>query len=284
MKTSPIKVSVPSSADAGQIIATTVTMLRAFGWELGERYDATMRPTAGPDWLEKLRQVRHQQYPDLTLYKQTLNLRDPQFGVNEPLRNADSPLRSCLPAFTLRFYDAFKRVPAIRNREQHFEELPSLDRLRADAELLQSVAAEIGLPMASECNAVLAAVQALASGEVPAASTRDVDLAAELATKQAEAKQLAAEVAELRALKRERDAGDHEDAEAKTALLAELERAELARSLAEDLLAETQATLSAQAALARRESETVSELAPGDEWPVAPPTRTLRLLAHVGDL
>src|SRR5688500_2239482 len=100
MNPSPIHVAVPQSAEPGAIIAATITMLRAFGWELGERYDEAMRPQAGSDWLEKLRKVRNQQFPDLPLYKKPLNLRDPQFGVNEPLRNEDSPLRTCLPAFT----------------------------------------------------------------------------------------------------------------------------------------------------------------------------------------
>jgi hypothetical protein len=284
MKPSPIQVSVPSNAEAGSIIASTITMLRAFGWELGERYDEAMRPKAGPDWPEKLRKVRHLQFPDLPLYKKSLNLRDPQFGVNEPLRNDDSPLRSCLPPFTLHFYDAFKRVPELRNREQHFEELPSLGRLRKDAELIASVAGQIGLPMAAQCANVLDAIETLASGGRPKSVHVEGELTTKLAEKQAEAKRLAAEVAVLRALKREQLTTAQDDAQAKADLEAQLEKVELARSLTEELLAETQATVAAQAALARKESEKIGGLAPGEVWPVAPPARTLRLLAHVGDL
>ena len=85
-----------------------------------------MRPEVGDDWLEKLRQVRRAQHPDLPLYRKPLNLHDPQFAVSEPLRNDDSPLRTLLPAMTHEFYDRFKRIPALRNREQHFDQLPSL--------------------------------------------------------------------------------------------------------------------------------------------------------------
>lgn len=275
---------MPQTAEAGPIIAATITMLRAFGWELGERYDVAMRPKAGPDWLEKLRKVRHEQFPDLPLYKKALNLRDPQFSVNEPLRNDDSPLRTCLPAFTLQFYDAFKRIPALRNREQHFDELPSLDRLRKDAQLIGSVAERIGLPMAAQCNDVLGALDVLESGAPAPASPDAGALAAELAEKQAEAKALAAEVAKLRASMREQGSAVHVDADVTTELAAQLEKTELARSLAEDLLAETQATLAAQAVVERREGELVESLPPGSTWPMAPPARTLRLLAHVPDL
>ena len=215
MKPSPIQVSVPANAEAGPIIASTITMLRAFGWELGERYDDAMRPKAGHDWLEKLRKVRHAQFPDLPLYKKSLNLRDPQFGVNEPLRNDDSPLRSCLPPFTLQFYDAFKRVPALRNREQHFEELPSLGRLRKDAELMESVAGQIGLPMAAQCTEVLGVIETLASGGSTQSAPVEGELTAQLAEKHAEAKRLAAEVAMLRALKRDQETAAQDDAHAK---------------------------------------------------------------------
>ncbi len=217
------------------------------------------------------------------MYKKPLNLRDPQFGVNEPLRNQDSPLRQCLPQMTLEFYDAFKRVPQLRNREQHFDELPSLERLRKDANLIGKVAGDIGLPMAEACQDLLTRVEHLMSGE-PVGPDLDADLTAQMVEYQGAAKALAAEVAELRVRQRSLKEAVNLDAAAKAQLADQLEQAELARALAEDKLAEAQAALEIQSVVARKAQTAVEGVAPGDPWPAAPPARAIRLLVHVQDL
>jgi hypothetical protein len=274
---------VPSSATAGQIISGTITMLRVFGWELGERYDGTMRRKVGDEWLEKLRQVRRAQHPDLPLYKKPLNLHDPQFAVNEPLRNDDSPLRTLLPAMTLEFYDRFKRIPALRNREQHFDQLPSMQTLREDAELIGWVAARIGLPMAESCAAMVARVDEIQAGHQLAPNV-GAELMHQVAEEQEKARMLAEEVAHLRARQREQRETNHHEVEAKARLEAQLQAAEAARALAEDKLRAAQAALEVDAARRRSVQSRVEGLTPGDPWSEAPPARALRLLPHVEDL
>lgn len=283
MSTCPIEVELPTSPTAGQIISGTITMLRVFGWELGERYDEKMRPEVGDDWLEKLRQVRRAQHPDLPLYKKPLNLHDPQFAVNEPLRNDDSPLRVVLPAMTLEFYDRFKRIPALRNREQHFDQLPSMQALREDAELIGWVAARIGLPMAGACGAMIARVDKIQAGH-QVAPDMGAELMHQVAEEQDKAKALAEEVAHLRARQREQREAIHLEVEAKTRLEAQLQAAEAARALAEDKLRAAQAALEVDAARRRSIQSRVEGLTPGDSWSEPPPARALRFLPHVEDL
>ena len=55
-----IDVALPNEATAGQVMACQSTLVAALGWQLGELYDAAMRPKVGDDWLEQLRQARLQ--------------------------------------------------------------------------------------------------------------------------------------------------------------------------------------------------------------------------------
>ncbi|MGE3326385.1 MAG: hypothetical protein AB7N61_13385 [Acidimicrobiia bacterium] len=266
--------ALPVDGSFGEVIKGTQTMLRAFGWDLGKFYDDKMRPQFGDDWLKKLVEVRKQQHPDVPMYKKVPNLWDPNFCVNEPAKNTDSPLKQCLGPMPLDVWSKFKSIPfKFRNREQHFDEVPALETLRADAELIRDVASFLGLPVAEEAVELIARVDDLNGGAVFGGAPDDMmaELAKELEEYQAKHKAQAAEVAKARAT------GEAAKADAQAA----------ANELA--VMAETiaglETALEAQRNAQRRNfTDEYLDLAAGDVWPASPPTRTLRLLGHVGDL
>ena len=136
------------------------------GWDLGRKYDAFMRPIAGPEWLEVLRQKRLLGYNPAPMYKQKLNLRDPAFCLREPAKNSDSPLRQVLPK-TPSFFDLMETVANIRNSEFHFESLPTLDKLEHYAKQVTQLAEQADLPLRDEMEAVLTRITQLKAGTLP---------------------------------------------------------------------------------------------------------------------
>jgi hypothetical protein len=266
--------ALPVDGSFGEVIKGTQTMLRAFGWDLGKFYDGKMRPQFGDDWLKKLVEVRRQQFPDVPMYRKVPNLWDPNFGVNEPAKNLDSPLKQCLGPMPLDVWSKFKSIPVkARNREQHFDDVPGLETLRADAELIRDVASFLGLPVAEEATELIWRVDDLKGGAVFGGAPDDMmaELEKELGEYQAKHKAQAAEVAAARATgeaaRAEAEAGANE-----LAVMAET-------------IAGLEAALEGQRNAQRRSFvDEYLDLAAGDVWPEAPPTRTLRLLGHVGDL
>ena len=275
--TRPVDVELPQADRPGQIVACMVTILRAFGWDLGEKYDQHMRGEHGEHWLEDLR--RQRDLPNApAMYRRPLNLHDPSFGINEPLRNPDSPLRRWLPSGR-EFYDLLDAVGRVRNQEQHFENPPSLGDLKHRAELVRIVADRIGLPVADDCRAVIQRVLALQTGEVFADGSGQKHEGL-LEAERERAAELAKEVAAQReALIRAREDG--------AAGIAELERdlaeAEAQRAATAEQLAAAQRLLQIENA-ATRASAPQLPTQPGEPWTNVPPARVLRLLPHVLDL
>ena len=195
--------ALPIDGSFGEVIKGTQTMLRAFGWDLGKFYDDQMTPKFGADWLKKLVEVRRQQHPDVPMYKKVPNLWDPNFGVNEPARNSDSPLKDCLGPMPLDVWAKFKSIPnKFRNREQHFDDVPALDTLRADAELIRDVASFLKLGVADEAKALIGRVDDLSGGAVFGGAPNELieQLSKELEDYQGKHKAQAAEVAKARAM------------------------------------------------------------------------------------
>lgn len=168
-------------------------------------------------------------------------------------------------------------VPDHGGRELQFTDfvgdVPALETLRKDAELISDVASFPGLHVAEEAAELIARVDDLNGDAVVGGAPDDMmaELAKELEEYQAKHKAQAAEVAAALAT------GEAAKADAQAA----------ANELA--VMAETIAGL--EAALeahrnAKRRSFTDEylDLAAGDVWRAAPPTRTLRLLGHIGDL
>lgn len=266
--------SLPVDGSFGEVIKGTQTMLRAFGWDLGKFYDDKLSSQFGDDWLKKLVEVRRKQHPELPMYKKVPNLWDPNFGVNEPTKNLDSPLRACLGAMPLEIWSKFKSIPSkFRNREQHFDEVPALETLRVDAVLIRDVASFLGLPVAEEATALIARIEDLEGGAIFGGAPDDMvaKLSEELDEYQAKHKAQAAQVASALAL------GE--------AAKADVEAAANELVVMAETIAGLEAALEAQRNVKRRSyTDDYLDLAPGDAWPDAPPTRTLRLLGHVGDL
>lgn len=273
MNPRPFRIYLPATADIGNIFGTISTMLRAVGWDLGYKYDEFMRPMAGPNWLEALRQKRAQGYNPAPMYKQRLNLRDPAFCLREPAKNSDSPLREVLPK-TPAFYDLMETVANIRNAEFHFESLPTLDRLEQHAKQVAQLAQQADLPLKHEMGAVLTRIGQLKAGNVPP-PPKVAELMLQVQRSQEQLKIAAAQLAEAR-----------DAAKATAAAQARLEDLETEFEAMQD---ELQLAQRAVQAANHQTRETVtdvdaSRLNPGDPWPVPPEGRPLRLLTRVVDL
>jgi hypothetical protein len=300
----PFEIELPLNRGVGQLAACMNTLLRGLGFDLGKRYDGHMRPRFGAEWLEQLRVRRLQETGD-ERYRRKLNKYDPSFTLNEPLRDSASPLREALPRGSA-FYDKVERVIRIRNREQHFDGIPTLDRLEDDVRALRDLAGEAQLALVTDCDRVLERTGELRKkGRV--ADPAVVELMDEL-RRQADgarerAKAMAKDLAEQREREREllrriqelasqgAKAGAYaRQLESMERLLDDmregLEETEAAQAAAEEQARAAQEELRRLLAKGIHEGEDpeLDRLAPGDAWPTAPGSRVLRLMSHVRDL
>ena len=300
----PFEIELPLNRGVGQLAVCMNTLLRGLGFDLGKRYDGHMRPRFGAEWLEQLRVRRLQETGDAR-YRRKLNKYDPSFTLNEPLRDSASPLREALPRGSA-FYDKVERVIRIRNREQHFDGIPSLDRLEDDVRALKELASDAQLTLVTDCARVLERTGELRKkGRV--ADPRLAELMDEL-RRQADgarerAKAMAKDLAEQREREREllRRIQELASQGAKAGVYAR--QLESMKRLLDDVregLEETKAAQAAaeeQARAAQEEirrllakgigdagSHELDALSPGEAWPTAPGSRVLRLMPHVRDL
>ena len=126
-------------------MACQSTLVAALGWQLGEHYDAAMRPKVGDDWLEQLRRARLQAVNPAPVYKTKLKLHDFSFCLTEPAKNSNSPLRALLPGGAS-FYNSMDKAVSLRNASLHGDAEYSLDELSEWASVFGSIATEVGLP------------------------------------------------------------------------------------------------------------------------------------------
>lgn len=284
MKASPIQVGLPTEASAFQIAGSIDTVLASFGWELGEHLNAQLVAQRGPRWLDALREVRraNPRTRDLPLYRKRFNIHDVAALVAETINNSDSPFREYLPRGR-DFYVALERIADFRNKKNHYEELPTLARVREAAVIVGKAAQTIGLPMASQCAALVKRVVALQEGSYAPPAAVGADLSAEVESLREAAKASAAEVASLRAEAKRLALLQDDDAKARAGLAKRLEDAEAARELAQAQLATALDVREAVAAKERSASEFIPGIEPGSEWPGDIPRRTVRLLTNVPD-
>lgn len=267
--------ALPNEDSYGEVVKGTWTMLRAFGWDLGKFYDDRLRTEIGPDWFEALVKLRRQEFPNVPAYKGKVNLWDPAFGVNEPAHNDNSPLRALVaPRLSAWEWGRFKRIPShFRNREGHFDEVPALEALKEDAELILEVSGPLGLQVASEAKELIVRVCEIKAGQDFSGVSRDVvaELDKELVQYQEQLKNQATEYLRLRL-------------EGKAAAVDAARKAHELAVLKETITG-LESALAAQRNNKRRTfNEEHVDLCAGDAWPSAPPTRTLRLLGNVVDL
>jgi hypothetical protein len=278
MNARPFELEAPTKDSAAQIIGCAATLWRVLAWDLGERYDAHMRPDHGDDWLEKLRQARLAAPGPKDLYKHPLNVHDVSFVLWEPAHHSNSPLRACLPA-GVGLYDLMDEVRKQRNAEVHDAPEPTLTLLDAYAATAQKLAGLADLPMSSECDELRARIAELMSADAAQPATLD-ELAAQHKEFEAQAAARATRAAEL--LQQLKDAAGE-----KRALQKEIATARAAKALADEQAAMTQLEMERLLANVRRDASRevdASHLRPGDPWPVAPEGRSLRLLSNVVDL
>lgn len=284
MKASPIQVGLPTEASQFQIAGSIDTVLAAFGWELGEHLNEQLVAQRGPRWLDALRELRraNPRTRDLPLYRKRFNIHDVAALVAETVNNSDSPFRDYLPRGR-DFYDALGRIGDFRNKKNHYEELPTLARVREAAVIVGKAAQTIGLPMTNQCAALVKRVVALQEGSYTPPVAVSADLIKELEALREAASSSASEVATLRAEAKRLALLQGDDAQARADLAKKLEDAEAARELAQTQLSTALDVREAVAAKERSESEFVSGVEPGAEWPGDIPRRTLRLLSNVPD-
>lgn len=284
MKASPIRVGIPTEASQFQIAGSIDTLLASFGWELGEYLNECLITQTGPLWLDELREVRRAdpRTRDLPLYRKRFNVHDVAALLSETINHSDSPFREYLPRGR-EFYEVLGRIGDFRNRKHHYEELPTLARVREAAVIIGKAAQMIRLPMAVQCVALVERVTALEEGSYKPPVTVSADVVNELTSLRAAAKSSAADVASLRAEARRLALLQDDDAQARANLATKLEAAEAARELAERQLTTILDMREAIATKERSESEFITGIAPGDEWPGDIPRRTVRLLANVPD-
>jgi hypothetical protein len=273
----PFDLELPTKATAGQVIGCAATLWRVLAWDLGERYDAHMRPDHGADWLEKLRQARLEAPSPRDLYKHPLKLHDVSFVLWEPAQNGNSPLRACLPA-GVGVYDLMDDIRRQRNADVHDAPEPTLALLDEYARTVEKLATLVGLPVAEECTQLRQRIKDLESGSI--AEIVDVDeLRAQKTASESEAAMQSARAADL--LLRLKDASTE-----RREVLDQLAAAQAAKALADERAALLQAELEKQFAHERRSARAVdlTDLQPGQPWPAPPEGRALRLLTHVVDL
>lgn len=284
MKASPIQVGLPTDVSAFQLAGCIDTVLAAFGWELGEHLNEQLVAQRGPRWLDALRDLRraNPRTRDLPLYRKRFNIHDVSALLAETLNNSDSPFRDYLPRGA-DFYAALERIADFRNRKNHYEDLPTLARVREAAVIVGKAAYSIGLPMTSQCAALVKRVLALQEGSYAPQVALSIDLANELEVMRETAKSSAAEVASLRAEAKRLTLLQDDEAQARVELAKRLEDADAARELAQTRLATANHLREAVAAEERSKSDFIRDIEPGSAWPGDIPRRTVRLLANVPD-
>lgn len=131
------KLQLPTADVPAQVYGTIFPVLASIGYELGARYDQTLKVSHGENWFKDLQAQREITYQSMF---------DPAFVLAEPYHYSNSPTRAFLPA-TQDFYQLLKRARLIRNSWAHLNVEPSFASLEKDLKLLQKFChdADLGL-------------------------------------------------------------------------------------------------------------------------------------------
>lgn len=266
----PSDEELPATASAVSVLGTMQALLAGLGRELGDRYDAHLRPTVGADWLRQLGQLRGKR----------LTLHDPHFVLSEPLYNPQSPTREMLPGGGA-FYNLVEDVLDVRNSWDHHMEPPTLERLKIGLKPIHELSSAAGLSLSATCVRVKRRIAFLESDGVDeTADAQDesvLALAEELNAARAREEELQAELAA--ALELLEEAGNAAS-DSKAPSVAALED-ELLLALEErDRLAFIVDGLNAVG----EEEVTPTSVKPGDIWSGPLPTRRTTLMTLLNDL
>lgn len=280
MSTTPSE-GLPDADTQTEVLGTIHYVLNSLGRELGDRYDAHLKATIGPNWAPALANIRHQKH---------INIHDPHFVLSEPLKYPDSPTRACLPSGGA-FYNQLEVALDVRNAWSHHEVAPlNLASLKASVTAIHTFATAAEMQLGKLCSDIKKRINAITSGAYPPAGTApaqtpsvDVDgLLADLAAARANEDALKADVSAAQALLDE-------------AAHAGEARADLAAQLAaiqarlDEALADKQKLEFVIEALASAETDGPPgadwvQATPGHTWPGSLPPRRVTMMSLHPDL
>lgn len=269
-KANPYPLLLPDSLVLGQLVAAMGVFIKATAWELGERFDAILGHTHGPDWL--VHTYGSHQPP---------NLHDPDFVFYwHPI---ESILWEALPPFTEDLKARFGKARLTRNRWEHQAALQTTNTFLNGVDHINRLAKPLGLKTSTYAPELIKRIQLLqAAGGVLPPSQSELELemqkeAAEEAQAMAEAAVSAAEAAVAEA--------EAHGAKAVQALAEQrMAQEEVATAKAEIELLEAKLL---QAGRMTRQSlvEQADALSPGEPWGDIPlGIRVLTLKANMVDL
>jgi hypothetical protein len=117
-------------------------VLHSLGRELGERYDAHLTKSIGPNWPQALANIR----------KHYIHKYDAYFVLSEPLKFPDSPTRACLPSGGA-FYNKLEDTLDVRNAWSHHEVSPlNLATLKTSIATIHDFATAAELQLGKLCS------------------------------------------------------------------------------------------------------------------------------------
>jgi hypothetical protein len=154
-----LEVHLPVSDSMSESRRAATDLFFAMGWQLGQFYDAKLRPVLGERWVEEVSVLRGERRP--------FALHDPVFTLKEPSHFPDSRVRICLPKEgRLELLDAMDDLLKLRNGWLHASIRPSLSELSRVAETTAAVARPLGLAVAGDADLVMDRIGALERGEL----------------------------------------------------------------------------------------------------------------------
>ena len=170
-----VAIELPEKNSYGELMKSYLTLMRAFGTELGAVCDSSLRPKFGNWWFQKLMQQR---IDENKVRGQRQDLNDPIIVLNELGREHASPIHVALPPSALSIKSA-KTIVAKRNELLHFGIEPSLDDIGEVAHLVQIFARHYKLSTDGAIVPLLTRLQKLKRGQyvpqtselIPAAAT-----------------------------------------------------------------------------------------------------------------
>jgi hypothetical protein len=131
------KFQLPTADVPNQVYGTISSVISSLGYELGARYDESLKASLGDNWFNELQAHREKTYRSMF---------DPSFVLAEPFYHSTSPTRACLPA-TEDFYRLLARARQIRNSWAHYNVEPSFASLERDLKILQQLCAAADLKL-----------------------------------------------------------------------------------------------------------------------------------------
>jgi hypothetical protein len=247
----PFEVPQPKNLGLGQLAGTMSALVKHIAWELGERYDATLRVEEGADWLDRLAEQRGER----------LSLHDPAFVFGEAEHYAQSPLWRALPPRSPGLVDLFRRARVTRNRWEHDTAQQDAGTFKQGVQRYAALGHALDVPWLEECAALVERVDTLMKGGPLPETTLVDEMRERVDAAEAERQRAEDEAAEARAMA-EREGADREAAEAQAKAAAEA--AELARREAEELRRQIEA---AEERARVNRVEPGDDLEPGSPWP-----------------